>query len=302
VASHLGIPIEFVAGDDLEQFGPDWDTADAQYPEPAERGLPLPAVLAERMGAHGRVVFCGEGGDETVSAPYRYFHLLLREHRYLRFVADYFRDSMARPGFRLWKVWPRLFLQAIGPSRELGKGPHEMPDWIQPGMVEQLGLQSRWDRFWNEAPSGDSRIPRGYRAMSSWLLPDALADFDRTADRGGLEYRFPFLDLRVIKTAWSTPTIPHRYYKFLLREPTAEILPGAILARPKRPLAGDPLRCDFESLAGTWRLTQAAKGRFSAYCSGSRPPRGGIQTEVEAHTSVRFYELASWLRYRLLES
>src|SRR5512144_2118902 len=70
VARHLGIPIEFVAGDDLECFGPEWDTAATHYPEPAERGLPLPTVFAQRVGAHGRVVLCGDGGDEAVSAPH----------------------------------------------------------------------------------------------------------------------------------------------------------------------------------------------------------------------------------------
>jgi asparagine synthase (glutamine-hydrolysing) len=295
VANQLGIPIEFVAGDDLECFGPDWDTSAAHFPEPAERGLPLPGVFAQRLGAHGRVVLSGEGGDETMSAPYRYFHLLLRERQYLRFVAEYWRDCLVRPRFRLLEVWQRLFSSRNGSGTGTGRPAHEMPGWIQPDLVERLDLRSRWDRFWNPQHPSNSRTPRGYIAISSWLLAHALSDYDGTATRIGVEYRFPFLDLRLINTAWSMPTIPFRYYKYLLREPLQRNLPRQVLMRPKQPLAGDPLRCDFEALAHTWDTTYRASAGLSRYCS--RPPNSGIDGgKEEAYTNLRFYELACWMR------
>jgi asparagine synthase (glutamine-hydrolysing) len=297
VASHLGIPIEFVAGDDLECFGPDWATAPAQYSEPAERGLPLPAVFAERLSAYGRVVLSGEGGDEVISAPHRYFHKLLQERRYLKFVTEYWRDSMVRPRFRLWEIWQRLFSRANGSNAESVKVAHEMPRWIRPEIAKRLDLQSRWDRFWNLPHATDSATPRGYIAVSSWLLAHALSDYDTTGCRAGMEYRFAFLDLRLINTAWSMPTIPFRYYKFLLREPLQGSLPKQILTRRKQPLAGDPLRCDLEALARKWQPTGEDSGTISRYCS--RNPHPDIDGGGEhAYTNLRFYELVSWMRHQ----
>lgn len=137
--------------------------------------------------------------------------------------------------------------------------------------------------------------------MSSWLLPDALADYDRTGGRAGVEYRFPFLDLRLVKVAWSTPTIPFRYFKFLVRRSMEGRLPRQILTRPKQPLAGDPLRCDWEALARRWSSMQDANGLFARFCSSSRRP-GSDQVGVDqAYANLRFYELASWLRVRAVE-
>jgi asparagine synthase (glutamine-hydrolysing) len=299
VARHLGIPIEFVAGDDLECFGPEWDTAAAQHPEPAERGVPLPAVCAQRLAAYGRVVLSGEGGDEVVSAPYQYFHTLLQERRYVRFLADYGRDSVARPGFRLLEVWRRLHHRANGSAAQEAKRAPEMPGWIQLDMVQRLHLRSRWDRYWNAPRSSDSATPRGYAVISGWVLSDALSSYDGYGSRTGVESRFPFLDLRVIETAWATPTIPFRYYKFLLRSAMEGNMPKQVLGRAKQPLVDDPLRCDWEVLDRKWRSMQDTNGRFSKYCSCSvRPGRSEVEGK-QAYTNLRFYELASWIRHRV---
>lgn len=297
VARHLGIPIEFVAGDDLECFGPGWDTAAAQYPEPAELGLPLPEVFAQRLGAHGRVVLSGEGGDETVSAPFRYFHNLLQERRYLRFVVEYYRDSLVRPRFRLLDVWRRHLSRVNRRRDDPGKPAHGMPDWIKPEMVQRLDLRSRWDRFWNASHSTDSDTPRGYMAVSSWLLPDALSSYDSTTSRAGVEYRFPFLDLRTINTTWSMPTIPYRYHKFLLREQMRGDLPTQVLTRPKQPLAGDPLRCDFAAIARRFLAKGNANRGLYRYCS--RAPQPGSDGGPEQESNLRFYELALWMGHRV---
>jgi Asparagine synthase len=115
-----------------------------------------------------------------------------------------------------------------------------------------------------------------------------------------MEFRFPFLDLRLIKTAWSLPAIPFRYYKFVLRRTVQGNLPAQILARPKQPLVADPFRYNAEVLAKKWQSMQDANGMFSRYCSQAPSPACEV-VSADPYTSLRFYELASWMRHHVPE-
>jgi len=293
VASHLGIPIEFVAGDDLECFGPDWDTAAAQYSEPAERGLPLPAVLAERLGSHGRVVFSGEGGDEVVSAPHRYFHKLLSERRYGRFLIEYYKDTVARPKYRLWNVWTRLFAGMVNSRVSSTQGIDDFPEWINPDLVERFDLRTRWQAFWEPRPLNE-KAPPGYFALSSFLLPDALARDGTSAQRVAVEFRYPYLDLRVIQRVWSFPTIPFRYAKFVSRKSAVRTLPRRIVDRPKQGLVGDPCEPVGSVVSRKERLFDALNSQLCTYCVGEplrdKPLRAGFEW-----APLRAFELACWI-------
>jgi asparagine synthase (glutamine-hydrolysing) len=296
VARHLGIPIEFVAGDDLECFGPDWDTAAAQYPEPAERGLPLPGVFAERLGAHGRVVLSGDGGDEVVSAPHRYFHKLLREGRYGRLLIEYYRDSVARPKYRLWDVWARCFIRIVQPQDGWSPPIDEFPEWIDPDLVRRFDLHSHWKKFWQPQPT-DVKTPPGHLALSSYLLPHALANDAASGQRVAVESRYPYLDLRVIQCVWSLPVIPFRYAKFVSRKAVLGTLPRQVVERPKKALAGDPCEAVMSLVSRKRCLFDDLATEVSAYCvrgpMSNKPQSTGLEW-----APLRAFELASWLRHR----
>ena len=296
VAAHLGIPIEFVAGDDLECFGPDWDTAAAHYPEPAERGLPLPAAFAQRLGAHGRVVLSGEGGDEAVSTPYRYFRRLLEERRYGRFLVEYWRDSIARPRCRFMDLWARCVTMIVNSRDNLPRPVDVFPEWINSDLVGRFHLRARWKEFWEPGVT-DEKTPRGYLALSSYTFPDALARDAASAQRAGIEYRYPYLDLRVILCVWSLPVIPFRYAKFVSRKSAATTLPRRVVERPKQGLAGDPGERVMSVVARKRRLFAALRHQISAYCVGE-PLADERQSPGFEWAPLRAFELASWLRHR----
>ena len=64
-AGALGVPISFFAADDYAPFE-GWDRADLHTPEPnANPFLLLRFQQLKEVAAHGRVLLCGEGGDEV---------------------------------------------------------------------------------------------------------------------------------------------------------------------------------------------------------------------------------------------
>jgi len=65
--------------------------------------------------------------------------------------------------------------------------------------------------------------------------------YDAGVTRLPLEYRHPFCDLRIIEFCMGLPPIPWHVRKQLLRDLMQNVLPNEILARPKTPLAGNPI-------------------------------------------------------------
>ena len=104
-----------------------------------------------------------------------------------------------------------------------------LPEWIDESFAKRTNLHERLNQ-----PSVNPANP---------LNPICTALFegyDPGATKLALEVRHPFMDVRLVEYLFSIPVHPWRRNKHILRQAMKDQLPGAVLNRPKTPLAGDP--------------------------------------------------------------
>jgi hypothetical protein len=81
-------------------------------------------------------------------------------------------------------------------------------------------------------------------ALSSFAHPiwqDFLEDFDPAVSQTPLDWRHPFLDLRVLNFLLRTPPFPWASRKLLIRRAMEGMLPREILSRDTTPLRENPM-------------------------------------------------------------
>ena len=82
--------------------------------------------------------------------------------------------------------------------------------------------------------------PATIRALESKVWAPLFEGYDPGATRLPLEVRHPFIDVRLVEYLLSIPASPWCANKHILRCAMKDLLPAAVLNRPKTPLAGDP--------------------------------------------------------------
>jgi hypothetical protein len=138
--------------------------------------------------------------------------------------------------------------------------------------------------------------------VATGLLANALERHNAAALQGPIEYRFPWLDLRVIEACWSIPP-PLRFAKYLLRSALEGQLPESILGRRKTGLAGDLLLASERNLDISWnRYVRLAPQAMRYVCADPikefrRTGCPGIDSH-SAWLHTRPLELCSWLQHR----
>jgi asparagine synthase (glutamine-hydrolysing) len=297
VAEHLKIPIEFIAGDELETYGENWRNAESQLAEPADRGLPLHRLLNQRLGMQARVVLSGTGGDEVINPPRNYFRSLFRERHVTEAAMSYLTDFLAKPKLRLLDLYHRATRTQSKPSMRTQQ---EFPTWLSHQLVTEFGLRDRWNAVMNKSNREiRSDLPSGYWALSSWLYPDMLSKYDYEGTSAKFEFRFPFLDLRVIDFLWKLPITPWRYHKYILRSSFSRELPGTVLERSKQPLAGNPRLHLKNGQKFTWPEVTSMCPQVTYYLE----PGGHFEREFHPYSSqqgttpARLLEIAFWLMH-----
>ncbi len=174
------------------------------------------SILAQSAGTELKVVFSGEGGDETF-AGYR---------RYRPNVFERWAKSLIHPGsggFRTRGQWAgrwsrRLFGAALRGAPGLDRAP--------------------FLRAWGETPPGWSTMQRRQYTDLVTALPDnLLVKTDRMLMAFGVEGRVPFLDHRIVEFGLSLPDrlkVRAHQGKWLLKQWAEPRLPPGHLDRPKR--------------------------------------------------------------------
>jgi asparagine synthase (glutamine-hydrolysing) len=134
----------------------------------------------------------------------------------------------------------------------LDAGDSLYPQWIAPDFAKRNGLAERWKR----APFlGEPAHPLLPRAHASLALPEWAHLFESTdpgETRVPLEFRYPFLDLRVVNYLLALPPFPWLFKKRLLRDAMTAKLPESVVRRAKAPLPVHPL-------AAVLRRTESAR-------------------------------------------
>ena len=103
-------------------------------------------------------------------------------------------------------------------------------EWLDDAFVKRVDLRA--DRM--EAASADSvytPMAPGRAAVlhQSNMAPLALEAFDAAVSGAPIEWRHPYLDLRVLTFLLSVPPFPWARRKLLMREAMKDALPGEVL-------------------------------------------------------------------------
>jgi asparagine synthase (glutamine-hydrolysing) len=125
-----------------------------------------------------------------------------------------------------------------------------------------------------------------YRDIRYTKIPRALRFNDRISMRSSTELREPFLDHRLFEIALRQPSsrkISNGKGKWMLRQITANLLPGGIVEAPKRPLqtpqrewlrgplrqwAGEMIEAGLAQWGGSWLDAARVRSQWTGYCAG----------------------------------
>jgi asparagine synthase (glutamine-hydrolysing) len=263
-AEALGIPIEHLPADGLKLFQ-DLDGPEAMTPEPYHD--PLLAVSIRRRrhaSSHSRVALTGEGGDVVFrySPPsilsWAFGRLLLNSWRY---AARYRRVPRLglRTGFK--KLW----------HGERTQDMDGYPGWLNQDLERRLNLRDRWEFVCGERPRLHPFRPDSYSllGLSSWRI--IFETYDPGWTRFPIEFRHPLFDTRLVTYLLSLPNEIF-FDKLITREAMKGLLPEPVRARPKTPLAADPMRGQADRFQEIMREF-IADPRLAKYVNVSAIPR-----------------------------
>jgi asparagine synthase (glutamine-hydrolysing) len=205
-ANHLGIPISYVVADRYSLFD-EQVAGDIDQPEPFLIS-PLTAqfhTLLRRCEAHSSVALTGYDGDA-------------------------FMNELKPPRLRA-----RI-------RRMLGKRSADplLPAWIDESFATRTNLYDRLKQSSRNLVNPVEKRPSAIRALNSKVWAPLFEGYDPGATKLNLEVRHPLIDVRLVEYLLSIPATPWCLDKQILRVAMKDLLPAAVLHRPKTPLAGDP--------------------------------------------------------------
>lgn len=294
VAQHLEIPIRFHCVRDSKPFDR-WDAAENATPEPVDDPFFGETFDAFRMVApECRAIFNGEGNDALMSFEMVPFLRDLWRHR------EWMRLFSSTAQFLQVRRLPIRGMVA-GVQALVGRGTliDTVPNWISPALASPAKVKERWMQIAGaDAGSKHPVVPLAYATLR---LP-SWSQFFETNDPGvtrfPVEVRYPFLDLRIVQFLLAIPPFPSFYEKALVRRAMAGHLPSEILARPKTPLANDPM-VEFLSTREAVALDRVKWDReIEQFVDVEAVGKlAGESSPAKARVGVRPHCLNFWLQY-----
>jgi asparagine synthase (glutamine-hydrolysing) len=270
-----------------------FDKADAAYdPLWRERGLrtaePTPTIvnayreqaLARSLAGQASVWLFGEGPDNALAFERdAYLGWLLRTGRWVRAASA---------------VWHYVGLKIV----EREQRPRSaaafaefpgFPEWLRPDLVERTGLRERVRAFHAPPPHDHPWHPRAVGSFGTPAWQSLLEGLD--ADRAhGLDWRHPYLDLRVLQFLLSVPPVPWARRKLVMREAMRGRLPREVLERRKTPLAANALH---QALSDIDLPPLAASAALEPWLDPAQLPRRPHAADLDPLIAV--HALDYWL-------
>jgi asparagine synthase (glutamine-hydrolysing) len=237
VARAAGVDLEFCFADDGSGSRPAGTFDPGRFPgTPCDASFSMNLDLLDRAWQHStRVLLCGVGGDELLSSGDAYLSDFIRHGRLFsaaQAVADRVRHcgiSQLRPS---GAACARAFVPARLRSAARGLAGPPLPGWIRQDFLREAGALEP-----TPAPPGRFGCEAQERIYSSlttgrtagYTLPGS----DAMAAAFGMEFRYPFLDRRLIEYVLRLPPRRAEWFagKLLLREALRGILPEAVRTR-----------------------------------------------------------------------
>ena len=206
-------------------------------------------LLSKLTRGHVTVALCGDGGDELF-AGYERFRAALALSRYQRLPLGIRR----RIGRGVSRLPPGSFGgKADRVRRFLARSECEVRDafraWVSyvpeecrralTGSCSDWAIVD-WQRKWDATAGADLMDRLLHLTLQTYLLDDLLPKMDRMSMAHGLEVRAPFLDRELVEMAMRLPRaarVRGMTGKRVLRLAVKNLLPAAVLNRPKRGFA-----------------------------------------------------------------
>lgn len=289
-ARHLGIEVRIRLADDIA-YDPLWRARELRSPEPMTALVNAHHVqrVACEMGAAASVWLDGEGPDNAlVLERDAYLGWLRRQRSWRRLAQALIEYSMAKG----LAGWMQTIGRHTGLKREPGLQPFDtLPRWLRRDFAERPALPERHDSF---ASEGDTSHPWHPASIGSFTSPIWQSHFDVREFEGvlgGFEWRYPYLDLRVLEFMLSVPPVPWGWRKRLIREAMRGRLPREVLARRKTPLDCYPEVATIREVG----LPALPEGhRIDRYVDPRLLPGLGA-SDPELATSLNAHALDHWL-------
>lgn len=290
VSSHLGITAQF-RDVNAECAGRGWTATRSHTPEPYVNPVGVTGDLEEyrAVSEFSRVCFYGEGPDNALKYEWKpYMRSALQRRQYWPLITGLVQHLAFHrriPG--LLAPW-----RAVHETLRADPWESSFPPWIEPEFERRLDLRARWHDY--QAADGSSAHdarPRAHGSFSSTLWEDRFSTQDGGHTHAPVELRHPFLDLRLLRFMLSVPVVPWCRRKLILRRSMADVLPTAVLNRPKSPLTSDPV-WEAARISGLPRLT--ADHRFGTYVDITKVP-AAPGTKGDFRTLLPAFGLHYWL-------
>lgn len=255
-AKHLGIPITHVNADRYSLF-------DEQVP--GEMNQPEPFLISPLTGQF----------NDCLRACANFSPVALTGYD-----GDAFMNEPGHPHFGIRTKLKRL----------LGRYPPDvsLPAWIEESFASRTNLLERWKQSWNSSVDLASPDNPVWTAL--------FEGYDAGATRLNLEFRHPFIDVRLIEFLYAIPVRPWRVNKHILRLAMKNKLPDAVLNRRKTPLAGSPALQLVRHASVRWLDSFEVNPQLRDFVNlDLRRPITEEQTTDSLWASLRIYALNYWL-------
>jgi asparagine synthase (glutamine-hydrolysing) len=292
-ADHIGIPISHINADQYSLYHGQ-EAGDMAQAEPF---LLSPMAgqfndLLRLCADFGRVALTGWDGDALMSEP---------PNTYFASTAKRLKLKDLATGMG-WYVWTQRRLPPIGSRtrlrRMLGKHPcvDFYPEWIDESFAKRINLRERLRESSTTPVMGGEMRPSALRALNSKIWASLFEGHDAGATKLPLEFRHPFIDLRLVEYLLALPAVPWCVNKHILRLAMKNLLPAAVLNRPKTPLAGDPALQLVKHDSVRWLESFEVDSQLKCFVNlNARKSLGEEQTSDGLWASLRVFALNYWL-------
>jgi asparagine synthase (glutamine-hydrolysing) len=297
VAAHLEIPIRYDVRDHEVSIG-DWDRVAVQTPEPvANPAAFVAAVRFLQTTARGaRVFFYGEGPDNALRYEWRPFLSYLARSRKLgRLLQALADDALMHPRVPLWSSIRQFTVR----RRRHQQWQETFPAWLDAAFSDRCNCRDRWAEQHRQPVPVHPVRPLGHAGLDPTRWQALFEDCDITAAYGQVEYRYPFLDLRLLQYLLALPAMPWCRNKLIIRRAMKPWLPRAVLTRKKTVV---PTSADWQRVRSGGLPRVPSSPELRAFIDLSKVP-SSITTEQEMRAVLRPLGLAYWLlRYSAVDS
>lgn len=280
VAAYLGVAHTRIDAERL-RFNPDWWEKPATTAEPSMAVMRPSDWLDEvaAMRAQATCWFHGEGPDNALTFEWHMQIRWLLEHREWSRMPGVVARYLATKSAADWVTTARAMLGKTERVKSIGASPR---DWVR-------GCSS-----WSADMNLNQWRPMAHRSFASALWPSMFEGLDADYASCGIEWRHPFMDLRVLEFLLATPPIPWARRKRLIRKAMEGRLPSETLKRSKTPLHREDFRELLRQQIG--RMPMAGDA-VAPYIHVDRLPTDPERTP-DIHALARVSVLQHWLTSR----